>query len=178
MIIPCIKLHTFLFCVFFCLCISCVSHVFAEDTLCLQNEAAFEGKLLKVKKNSILFYTLNQGYEIPMQDIQFILPDSTLQAKRIFTPCEYARYDAKHYHKRGAEHVFYGAAFGIFSVIITSFSKATPERGRYTLKKSVNKELFNNPEYLKCYRKKAKTQLIANELMGSAIWGFIFLAIL
>jgi hypothetical protein len=58
----------------------------------------------------------------------------------------------------------------------TLASNPTPQRGKKTIMVSENKQIFNDPEYLNCYRKTAKGQLIGMEALGWAAWIIIYLA--
>ena len=46
----------------------------------------------------------------------------------------------------------------------------TPYKGSKTLMASKNKEDFDDPEYLSCYKKKAKGQLLGMEGIGWGAW--------
>ncbi len=68
-----------------------------------------------------------------------------------------------------------GFLFGPLAIIGTALSNPTPERGKETYMMSKNKEQFSDPEYLSCYKKKAKQHLITMELSGWALWLAILL---
>jgi hypothetical protein len=55
-------------------------------------------------------------------------------------------------------------------MIGTALSNPTPYRGINTLMMSKNKEQFSDPEYLTCYKKKAKGNLVLMELAGWGTW--------
>jgi hypothetical protein len=83
--------------------------------------------------------------------------------------------DAQAFHGKRGGHFVLGVLFGPFAVIGTAVSNPTPERGARTYMMSKNKELFSDPEYLTCYRKKAKGQLIGMEFLGWGAWILIVL---
>jgi len=60
-------------------------------------------------------------------------------------------------------------------MIGTAVSDPTPEKGKQTYMMSDNKEQFSDPQYLSCYKKKAKGQLIGMEGAG---WGTFLLLLL
>ena len=149
------------------------------DLLMLTNGSYFEGKALKIKKCNLHFAMNDTLYIIPTEDINYLsFGDET---DKVYTDylelsnqeqnkCLAARLDAENYHGKKGGHFILGVLFGPFAMIGTALSEPTPYRGKNTLAMSENKELFNNPEYLSCYKKKAKGQLIGAEAFGWASW--------
>jgi hypothetical protein len=83
--------------------------------------------------------------------------------------CINGSFDAKKYHGKKGQHILLGMFLGPYAMIGTALSNPTPERGEKTMSMSKNNELFNDPEYRKCYKKKAKRQLIGMEAIGTGI---------
>jgi hypothetical protein len=154
----------------------------AGDILVLTNGLAFEGKVVRVKKCEIVFKAHGYKYIIPGADInsiQFANPQDQVYLNFIEGPqgdaCIRGAADAQALHGKKAGHFFLGFLFGPFAMIGTALSSASPVRGRDTMLLSQNKELFSNPEYLSCYRKKAKGQLIGMEAAGFGAWLLLYL---
>ena len=147
----------------------------AKDVLTLKNQQKFEGKILRIKDCSIVFKTNRVKYTIPSDDIYSVEFDN-LQNKvyknyvnRLASGenlCLKAKADAQRFHGKKAGHVILGVLFGPFAIIGTALSDPSPYKSSKTLIRSENREQFNEPEYLICYRKKAKDQLIAMEAVG------------
>lgn len=151
----------------------------AGDVLTLNNEKKFDGKVLSIKECSIVFKSNGSKYVIPTSEIfsiQFEKVDN-----RIYTDymklsdndpnkCMSARLDAENYHGKKGAHFALGVLFGPFAMIGTALANPTPEKGRQTFMMSKNKDMFNDPEYLSCYKKKAKGQLIGMEALGWGAW--------
>jgi hypothetical protein len=152
---------------------------FAGDILTLNNEMVFEGKVTKIKDCSVVFTSNADKYVIPATDIysiQFadtedkVYTDYMEMAQDSPDKCLNARLDAELYHGKKSGHFILGFLFGPFAIIGTAISNPTPERGMKTYMMSKNKEQFSDPEYLSCYKKKAKGQLIGMEAMGWGAW--------
>jgi hypothetical protein len=58
---------------------------------------------------------------------------------------------------------------GPFAMIGTAVSNPTPEKGERTFDMSINRELFNDPDYLECYKVNAKRKQIQMEAIGTGI---------
>jgi hypothetical protein len=84
--------------------------------------------------------------------------------------CLKGQLDAENYHGKKGTHFALGVLFGPFAMIGTAVSEPTPQRGKRTLIMSKNKDQFNDPIYLSCYKKKAKGQLIGMEALGWGAW--------
>jgi hypothetical protein len=82
--------------------------------------------------------------------------------------CLNGRLDAENYHGKKGGHFALGVLFGPFAMIGTSLANPTPDKGRQAYMMSKNKEQFSDLEYLTCYRKKAKRQLVGMEGLGWA----------
>ena len=80
--------------------------------------------------------------------------------------------DADDLHRKGGLHLILGALFGPFAVVGAAIAGPTPASGSRTALVSSNKELFSDPEYLRCYKKKARNKNVLNAAIG---WGAITL---
>jgi hypothetical protein len=90
--------------------------------------------------------------------------------------CTAGTLDAEAYHGRKGGAIALGALFGPFALVGTALvANPTPDKGARTYMMSKNKELFNDPEYLSCYKKKAKGQLVGQTGLGWAAWALLVL---
>lgn len=80
--------------------------------------------------------------------------------------CRCGKSDAAKYHGRKGAAFVCGAGCGLYAMLGTSIMNHTPKAGMRTTKMSENKNLFNDPYYLKCYNKKARNDLLNMELQG------------
>ena len=157
-------------------CFMMVSLHAEGDILSLLNQQRFEGKILSIKDCTVKFKAGKKKYLIPAADIQSIMfanPDNPIYQDFIkqtdTDKCLIAKDDAKNYHGKGGLHVLMGVLFGPFAVIGAALSKPAPQKDAKALT-SGHKEYFDDPEYLDCYRKKARGQNIASTAAGWAIW--------
>ena len=159
---------------------------FAGDVLTLTNEMVFEGQVTRIKDCSVLFKADGKKYIVPATEIytiQFENPENKVytdymkMAEGDPNKCMNGRVDADNYHGKKGGHFVLGVLFGPFAMIGTALSNPTPERGRNTLMMSKNKDQFSDPEYLSCYRSKAKGQLVGMEALGWGAWILLLLVI-
>ena len=154
---------------------------FAGDILTLNNEKQFEGKVKRIKDCSVIFKADGKKYEIPASEIFSLQFENT--KNKVYTSylkmldqdpnlCMQGRLDAKNYHGKKGGHVVLGFLFGPFAMLGTALANPTPDKGKQTYMMSKNKEHFSDLEYLSCYKKKAKGQLIGMEAIG---WGVAIL---
>lgn len=155
---------------------------FAGDIIILNNEMAFEGKVTKIKDCSVVFKSEGSKYVIPASEIFSIRFENT--EDKVYTnylkmneadKCLNGRLDADNYHGKKGGHFALGFLFGPFAMIGTALSNPTPEKGRRTFEMSANQKMFSELEYISCYKKKAKGQLIGTEALGWASWVLIVL---
>jgi hypothetical protein len=154
-----------------------VQSVTAGDHIRLRNGNLYDGKVKKVKKCRVVFEMNNDTYEIPAHEIQYVqfadVNDRvyTRYQKKVVddNACFKGQTDAVAYHGKGLGHAVLGFLFGPFAVIGTAVTQTTPDRGKSTYLMSQNKELFDDPVYINCYKKKAKGKLIGAELGGLAL---------
>lgn len=154
------------------------------DILTLIDQSAFQGKVTKIKDCAIIFKTNDDKYLIPAHDIfsiEFEDPNDKIYTDFLKLSdqdpdkCLNGRLDAENFHGKRGGHFILGVLFGPFAMIGTAIANPTPDRGKQTYMLSKNKDLFTDPEYLNCYRKKAKGQLIGMEALG---WGALILLVL
>ena len=159
---------------------------FAGDILTLNNEMVFEGKVTKIKDCAVVFSSDANKYVVPVSDIysiQFadtedkVYTDYLEMSEENPDKCLNGRLDAELYHGKKSGHFILGFLFGPFSIIGTALSNPTPERGRKTYMLSKNKDQFSDPQYLSCYKKKAKGQLIGMEALGWGAWVLLLLVL-
>ena len=152
---------------------------FAGDILTLNNKKQFEGKVKRIKHCSVIFKAGGQKYEIPASEIFSLQFENT--DDKVYTNylklleedpnlCMQGRLDAENYHGKKGGHVVLGFLFGPFAMLGTALANPTPDKGKQTYMMSKNKEHFDDLEYLSCYKKKAKGQLIGMEAIGWGAW--------
>ncbi|MBC6401086.1 MAG: hypothetical protein GDA51_05165 [Ekhidna sp.] len=170
-------------------CLFCSSSL-ASDILTLNNQMVFEGKIIKIKHCIILFKAQGKKYFVPADQILSLQFEDT--ADPIYTKwlkieegdpqkCLKGNLDAYQYHGKKGLHFALGSLFGPFAIIGTLSANPNPYNGRKTLALSENREHFDDPEYLACYKKKAKEILVGRELIGlscTVVYLFIRLVIL
>ncbi|MFT5824411.1 MAG: hypothetical protein ACI8ZM_005679 [Crocinitomix sp.] len=159
---------------------------YAGDILKLNNEQQFEGKVKRIKDCSVIFKADGQKYEIPASDIFSLQFENT--DDKVYTNylkmldqdpnlCMQGRLDAENYHGKKGGHVVLGFLFGPFAMLGTALANPTPAKGKQTYMMSKNKDNFNDLEYLSCYKKKAKGQLIGMEAIGWGAWILLILVL-
>ncbi len=166
----------------FAVMFSCIS--FAGDVLTLTNQMTFEGKVVKIKQCEVIFKAGGDRFSIPSDDIYSIKFESVTDksyvdyVKMIETDpdlCYKGYNDADMYHGKGSLHFALGFLFGPFAMIGTAIARPEPVSGIRTYRLSENKDVFYDPSYLKCYRKKAKSNNLVMEGIGWGVWVFIVL---
>lgn len=84
--------------------------------------------------------------------------------------CMLGTTDAKNYHGKVAGHVILGVLFGPFAALGAAIANPTPQKGAKTAYMSKNQDLFNDPAYVNCYKRKAKGKNVGNAFLGWGIW--------
>jgi hypothetical protein len=165
-----------------------VISVQAFDKLTLTNGMQFQGDIVKVKGCSVVFKTEAGKVEVPAKDIysvefenpndeQFVEYIAILDSEGKGDKCMNGQLDGERYHGKKGGHFVLGMLFGPFAVIGTAIgSNPTPYNSKNTIVLSQNKDQFNDPEYLMCYKKSAKKSLIGMELAGWAAWLLLIVA--
>ena len=156
----------------------------AKDILILKNQQKFEVKIKKIKDCAVVFKIGRDKYTIPADEIHAIEFENTQDKvytdylQRLSTTenlCLKARHDATNFHGKKVGHFFLGVLFGPFAIIGTALANPTPYSSSNTLLLSSNKDYFSNPEYLICYRKRAKGSLITMEALGYFSYLMVYL---
>ena len=154
----------------------------SADILTLKNGASFEGKLKKVNTCSVNFSFDGDTYTIPASDIESVLMEkmSRKMARRITAlaaddnNCYTGTMDGAN-HGKGGGHFAAGFFFGIFGIIGVAVTKRQPFNSANPQIASKNKQLWNDPEYLACYNKKAKSAAVTNAALGTL--GYLLLLV-
>lgn len=152
---------------------------YAGDILKLNNQQHFEGKVKKITNCAIIFTVEGQRYEVPASEIFSLEFENT--EDKVYTNflklldqdpnlCLQGSLDAENFHGKKAGHFVLGFLFGPFAMLGTLLANPTPNKGKQTYMMSQNKDNFNNLEYISCYKKKAKGQLIGMEAIGWGAW--------
>ena len=155
----------------------------ASDIVTLNNYMVFKGEVTKIKNCEVFFKSLGNKYVIPASEIfsiQFEDTKNKVYTKYINLPegenkCLNGQMDAENYHGKKGGHFALGFLFGPFAMIGTLLASPTPEKGKRTYLMSKNKEQFTDYEYINCYKKKAKAQLIGMEAAGGGSYLIILL---
>jgi hypothetical protein len=167
-----------------------VTASFAADILTLKNEMIFEGRVLKITNCEVTFKAMDGNkYLIPAEDIFCVVFENP--SDKVYTAylqladsepglkCLKGKMDAYNYHGKAGLHITLGFLFGPIALIGATVSTPTPQKGRNTYSMSQNKEMFQDPEYLNCYKKKARNKNIRNTGIGYLIrWGALIPLIL
>jgi hypothetical protein len=162
------------------------SAVFGGDVLTLTNEMSFEGKVKKIKDCEVIFKSEGKRYKVPASEIhslEFEDTDNKVYTKYLEmvddapNKCLNGRLDAENYHGKKGGHFALGVLFGPFAMIGTALANPTPDKGKDTYMLSKNEEQFDDPEYLSCYKKKAKGSLIGMEALGWGAWVLLLLVL-
>ena len=154
------------------------SNLNAGDVLILPNGNQYEGKVVKLKGCDVIFRSNGSRYVIPAGEIHSIhfedennkvLKDyQELTSDEGINKCMEGAKDAANFHGKKGAHVALGFCFGGFSMIGTALADCGPMKGSETMLLSKNKPLFTDYEYIQCYKKEARKNLLIMEAVG---WG-------
>lgn len=147
------------------------------DVLTLMNEMSFEGKVTKIKGCEVTFKVNHKKFTIPATEIFSIMFEdvndevyaSYLQLNDV-EKCMKGQTDADMYHGKVGAHIAWGVLFGPFAIIGAAVANPSPHTGANTYMMSQNRELFSDPAYLMCYKKKAKGKNAGNAAIGWGCW--------
>jgi hypothetical protein len=148
------------------------------DAVILNNQKVFTGEIVRVKGCEVVFRFEGEKFTIPMADIKALdFANVNSNHYKRFNEfqvdpesCAKAVNDATAYHGKGGLHFALGVLFGPFTVIGAAVSSPSPASGANTAALSANKELFNDAEYLNCYKKKARGKNVGNSAAGWGAW--------
>lgn len=150
---------------------------FAGDILTTTENLVFQGKVTKIKDCMVVFKSEGNSYQIPANDIYSIQFERAndkvlLQYLELSAhdteKCLKGNLDAEFLHKRENGHFILGFLFGPFALIGAAMANPSPLRGIDTYSKSTNTAIFSDPEYLSCYRKKARRDNAKKTALGWA----------
>lgn len=158
--------------------------LFAADLITLTNQMVFAGKVKKIDQCMVKFRCEGNVFHIPGNEISSIVfedpEDKALVAyQNLQDPekCLKGRQDASLYHGKVGGHIALGALFGPFAIAGAAISTPSPVKGKDTYLMSKNREIFDDPAYLTCYRKSAKGKNVGNTALGWGAWILFLLAI-
>lgn len=155
----------------------------AKDTLVLNNQLTYAVNITKITPTEVEFKAQTKYYVIPATQValvKFQNPNNpiylnyTKSVNDEGNNCSKGAEDARQFHGKKGGHVILGVLFGPLAIIGTALSDPTPDKGMRTYMLSKNSDQFNNFEYISCYRRQAKSNLITMELLGWLSWIIIF----
>ena len=156
----------------------------ANDMVVMDDGHGFTGKIKSIRNCMVKLKWEKEVLMIPLDRIAYIEfedPDDKValdfMAMEPDNKCYLGRKDAEMYHGKYGGHVVLGIFFGPFAMLGTALAQPYPYRGRHTPVMSENKELFNDPEYAECYKRRAKGRLIGAEAIGWGAWILFILII-
>ena len=145
--------------------------------LSLSNGMEFDGIIKKINDCSCQFKVDNEKYTIPLSDVSDINVYSDKYKDKVTNllsnqdNCLNGHLDADLHHGKGGAHFALGFFTGILGIIgVALIADPDPYSGTNTMALSKNKDDFNNPTYLSCYKKKAKRKLVGSTAKGLAGW--------
>lgn len=147
----------------------------AGDILTLQNQMSFEGKVLKIKGCDVFFKCEGKKYLVPAEDIFVIEFENT--ADPVYSSymasdslalerCLQGRYDAEMFHGKKGGHFILGFLFGPLAMIGTACANPTPTKAQFFDLLQMEKRKLSSPNYLHCYKQKARRKLVGMEAAG------------
>jgi hypothetical protein len=151
----------------------------------LNNDVVFDGKITKIKDCTVVIKVKGEKYYVPVSDIYSVefenIEDRVYRRYMKLADgdpqkCLHGATDAAQFHGKKGGHFFLGVLFGPFAMLGTLMANPNPDNSRKAYQLSKHKDEFNDPEYLSCYKKKAKGQLIGMEALGWGAWILFVLA--
>ncbi len=156
---------------------------YGDDILTLKGNLKFSGEIIKIKKCIIHFRTSNYIYYIPASDInsiEFEYPNNKARSRYLTVQdsnkCVLGRTDANKYHGKEAGHFALGFLLGPWAILGAAVANPTPEKSVDTINMSENHDLFYDPTYLKCYKKKAIAQNVTFTSIGFGVFLAFYVA--
>ncbi len=164
---------------------------FANDILGLKSGKFYSGKVKAIDYCLIEFKVETGTFLIPMKDVEYIqfknrknkkykkyveILENESSIVQTSENCIKGTLDAEKFHGKKGKHILFGILFGGFATLGSAlFGSPSVEKDPDTLLYSENRELFNDFDYLRCYKKKAKSSNTMNTLIGWGIWLGAFL---
>lgn len=149
----------------------------AKDVILLRNSVHFECEILNLKNDLVKVKVDRKKLFIPIDSIVYMGFDNTRNpvAKALMDStmenCLKGKADAQ-YNGRGFGNFLLGFLIGPIGLIGAAAGTAKPENGAHTYEKSENRDLFQDPDYRKCYAKRQRGRAATSALGG---WAFILL---
>lgn len=165
-----------------CVFVSTLLFAKANDVLVLNNEMMFKGTVKKINDCSVVFKTKKGKVEVPADAIHSIrFEDANNKLLVAYQnqnsdKCFKGTNDADNFHGKTGSHVAMGVLFGPFAIIGAALADPTPYKSNKTAMMSKNSEIFNDPVYLACYKKKAKAKNVISAAIGWGAWIILILA--
>ena len=143
----------------------------AKDIVVLQNGHRFEGEVVKISKNHLVFAASGERYRIPASDLRYVGLDEALDSDVDVCLRAYndTRLRGRHWH-----NFFGGVLFGPATIIYDLVKTYHPLHDRRVLLLSKNKGYFSDPVYLECYTYRAKVNATLQAAGGWATWLLFF----
>ncbi len=144
------------------------------DWVLLKSGYAFRGDVIKFKHCELIMKVEGQRLVIPADSIYYLEFQNPLDNVAVnmqkfeLNNCVKGKFDAP-LHGRGFGNGCLGFFFGVFGVIGTALGNAKPIRGMRA-RLSKNQDLFNDPEYMKCYRRRQRGRAVGASLTGWALF--------
>ena len=157
----------------------------AKDIITLNNGMSFQGKIKEIKHCLVKYKIDNDPYFIPTDSIYSIHFESNehkIRQKYLYEfastneSCLKGKLDASSFHGKEGGHWILGFLFGPVSMLGTLMATPIPEKGKTTYLKSDNSELFNDPIYISCYKRRARGHLLKWEALGWGSWLLLYFA--
>jgi len=153
-------------------------------TLKLNNGMKFEGIIKKINECDCQFKVDNHKYNIPLSDISDINVYNEKFREKVTNilgsqnNCINGQTDAELYHGKRGSHIALGFLTGVIGIVgVAIVANPNPYKGSNTGALSQNKNDFNDPIYLNCYKKKAKGKLVGSTAIGLAGWVALLLLV-
>jgi len=145
----------------------------ASDTLVVDRNHMFTGKILNVSDRNVYFETQQKIYKIPTKNIHTLIFADTLDPvfisyikSKTDNNCALGRKDAHKFYSR-FEFIAAGLLLGPLAIRLVEFSE--PTLNNRTKENSKNSELFNNTDYLHCYITEAKRKNLLHAKIGCGL---------
>lgn len=151
------------------------------DWVWLKGGYGFEGDVIKFKKCVLFMDVEGERLIIPVDSIdylEFANPKDNVAVDLLSSEldnCTKGKFDAS-LHGRGFGNGCLGFFFGVFGVIGTALGKAKPIRGMRA-SDSKNQDLFNDPNYMKCYARRQRGRAVGSAIIGWAIFIVFYLSL-
>jgi hypothetical protein len=144
----------------------------AKDLIVLQSGLRFEGHIVRMSPQHLVFENDGQRFRIPASDLAFVGLDEAESMDDV-DACLRAYNDTR---LRGRQwHNFFGGEFfGPITVIYDLVKTYHPLKDERVLLLSRNKGYFSDPIYLECYSYRAKTSATLQAAGGWATWVLLF----